>query len=233
MVSELLDSHEQHRSPIPVSSSPPMAQTDSPSSTSSQPAMITNSLTQTTLIAFNSTQLPVKLTPFNFPSWKAQFDALLFGYDLLGFVDGSNPCPPSTINTDGTETPNPKFVTWQRQDKLLFHGILSSLSDKVIPVINSAKTSAEAWSRLTKNYANASSSHIMGLTGYLILEPHIMLPQTSPTSQLINHMKDLMTLSSVTVLVFPSPIRATLLLSPYLDPFHYSMSYAYLQSNRI
>ncbi|GAB2211664.1 hypothetical protein Drorol1_Dr00024990 [Drosera rotundifolia] len=142
------------------------------SSTSTTPTTITNtsnlnSPTQSNLVAFNSTQLPIKLTPTNFPSWKAQFDALLFRYDLLGFVDGKTPCPPKTINDGETSVPNSAWTFWQRQDKLLFHALMSSLSEKVVPIISSATSSADAWDRLTKSYANASSSRIMGLTGQL------------------------------------------------------------------
>lgn len=84
---------------------------------------------QSNLIVLNSTQLPVKLTPENYPSWKAQFDSLLFGYDLLGYIDGSKPCPPAELTSDGKQIPNPECILWQRQDKLIFYGILSSLSD--------------------------------------------------------------------------------------------------------
>ncbi|GAB2296184.1 hypothetical protein Dimus_038408 [Dionaea muscipula] len=44
---------------------------------------------------------------------------------------------------------------------------MSSLSEKVVPIISSATSPADAWDRLTKSYANASSSRIMGLTGQL------------------------------------------------------------------
>ncbi|KAL5737830.1 hypothetical protein ACOSP7_030591 [Xanthoceras sorbifolium] len=56
-----------------------------------------------------------------------------------------------------------------RQDKLLLLGIICSLNPKVVSVIRSCKTSAEAWNRLAKNYANPSSSRIMGLAEQLTL----------------------------------------------------------------
>ncbi|KAK9266874.1 hypothetical protein L1049_027133 [Liquidambar formosana] len=47
------------------------------------------------LISINAAaQLPLKLTSMNYPSWRAQFNALLFGYDLMGYMDGSQSCPP-------------------------------------------------------------------------------------------------------------------------------------------
>ncbi|KAF2322644.1 hypothetical protein GH714_026506 [Hevea brasiliensis] len=42
------------------------------------------------LISINAaTQIPLKLTATNYPSWRAQFYALLIVYDLLGYVDVS------------------------------------------------------------------------------------------------------------------------------------------------
>lgn len=128
------------------------------------------SLNPNNLIAINvANQLPLKLTPSNYYSWKSQFDALLYGYDLVGYIDGTNPCPPSHIENDGNKVSNPEYILWTRQDKLLLLGIIGSLSHKVVPVVRSCKTSAEAWTRLAKNYANPSSSRTMGLTEQLTL----------------------------------------------------------------
>ncbi|KAI5337260.1 hypothetical protein L3X38_016529 [Prunus dulcis] len=56
----------------------------------------TNSNTLSSLITINAAaQLPVKLTPTNYPSWHAQFNALLIDYDLMGYVDASSTCPPA------------------------------------------------------------------------------------------------------------------------------------------
>ena len=59
------------------------------------------------LIAFNiSAQINEKLTPSTFPHWRAQFEALLIGYNLLDYVTGDNPPPPpsdsSTANPQKT-----------------------------------------------------------------------------------------------------------------------------------
>ncbi|KAK3204850.1 hypothetical protein Dsin_018896 [Dipteronia sinensis] len=45
-------------------------------------------------------------------------------------------------------------------------------SDKVIPFVSCSKTSAEAWDRLAKSYANATSSRFIGLTGELTVVTH-------------------------------------------------------------
>ncbi|XP_060671321.1 uncharacterized protein LOC132803098 [Ziziphus jujuba] len=93
------------------------------------------SLDQPALISFNASQLPIKLTSNNHFSWKAHIDAFLFGAT--------------------------KLVSWM--DKLLLHGIISSLSDSIAPFVVSATTSREVWQCLTKLFANASASHILGL----------------------------------------------------------------------
>ncbi|XP_020089007.1 uncharacterized protein LOC109710684 [Ananas comosus] len=137
----------------PANNSPPhIASTSSPQNTS------------TDLISINATaQLPLKLTHLNYPSWRAQFNALLFGYDLMGFVDGSKSCPPSTIMNDGKPTPNPDFALWVRQDQLLLHAIIASTSENIMSFIASAKTSREAWQKLAHLYANKSRSRVMSL----------------------------------------------------------------------
>ncbi|KAL6311733.1 hypothetical protein AAG906_020728 [Vitis piasezkii] len=116
------------------------------------------------IISINATaQLPIKLNNNNFPSWKAQFDAL-YGYDLMGFLDGNKTCPSKEIIAeDGTTVSNPDFVIWTRQDKLLLHAILASLSEGVVPLIAAATSSRDAWVKLHKLYANKSRSRVMNL----------------------------------------------------------------------
>ena len=95
------------------------------------------------LISINAaSQLPLKLTSTNYYSWKVQFDALLYGFDLLGYIDGSNPCP-EPFKGDGTNaTPNLDYAFWTRQDKLLFLAIIASLSPTIVPVVRTCTTSA-------------------------------------------------------------------------------------------
>lgn len=123
---------------------------------------------KTTLIAINSNQLLDKLTPSNYPTWKASkltcfFLAIIF----LVSLKERNPALLKTKSVGGTKVLNPEALLWKYQDQLLRHGILISLSDRVRPMVSSSKTSAEAWSWLNKLYANASSSHTVGLTDQL------------------------------------------------------------------
>lgn len=87
-----------------------------------------SSNTKDTLISINGSSLPIKLTPTNYSSWRAQFNALLLGYDLVGYIDGTLSCPLPTLMKK--EEPNPTYHLWQHQDKLLLHGIMASVSNQ-------------------------------------------------------------------------------------------------------
>ncbi|RVW58310.1 hypothetical protein CK203_114672 [Vitis vinifera] len=91
MVSEQPFSNESIPPISPMSSSP------------EQPQIHLNihpiSSTETTLVALNITaQINEKLTPSTFPQWRAQFEALLIGYDLLDYVTGISQCPLRVIS---------------------------------------------------------------------------------------------------------------------------------------
>ncbi|KAJ6884938.1 hypothetical protein NC652_031820 [Populus alba x Populus x berolinensis] len=112
------------------------------------------------LIAINAAaQLPLKLTPINYLTWRAQFNARLIGYDLLRYVDGSCQEPPKLLH----DAPNPAYVFWVRQDQLLLHSIIASVSEQIMPLIASATTSRMAWEKLKTLYANRSRSRVMSL----------------------------------------------------------------------
>lgn len=103
------------------------------------------------LITINAAaQLPLKLTQHN---WKAQFNALFFGLDLLGYLDSSFPCPPSTLIHEGKTTLNPDHLPWRRQDQLILRTILASMSEAVIRLVSSATSTHEALTRLSRLYA--------------------------------------------------------------------------------
>ncbi|KAF5443117.1 hypothetical protein F2P56_035705 [Juglans regia] len=114
--------------------------------------------TETPLVALNITaQINEKLTPSTFSQWRAQFEALLIGYDLLDYVNGLSVCPSS----DGTPSFALKITHWVRQDKLILSAILASTSNTITPLIATAKTSHEAWKKLNHMYASRSRMRAM------------------------------------------------------------------------
>ncbi|RVW17904.1 Retrovirus-related Pol polyprotein from transposon RE1 [Vitis vinifera] len=109
----------------------------------------------------------IKLTPTNYLSWKTQMEAILIGYDLQKFIDGSHPAPPTTITTNNVVSTNPTYQTWLRQDKLLFGALVGTLSSTLVPLITQSKTSYEAWQILANTYARPSRGHIKQLKDHL------------------------------------------------------------------
>ncbi|XP_012846003.1 PREDICTED: uncharacterized protein LOC105966006 [Erythranthe guttata] len=131
---------------------------------SSSSTTFCTSMASSSLVTINAAaQLPLKLTSLNYFSWRAQFHSLFYGLDLLGYLDGSNPCPSTTTPVNGVQTPNPNHVFWRRQDQLILHSNFASLSEDVIPLISSAATSQEARNRLHRLYAKRSTSHVIHL----------------------------------------------------------------------
>lgn len=127
-------------------------------------AMAHDSLVAAGLITINAAaQLPLKLTSKNYTSWRAQFLPLMVGCNLVGYIDGTNKCPPKEILEGTVNVPNPKYQLWVRQDQLILHAIIASVTESVISLISLAKTSEEAWTKLSAAYANRSRSRLMSL----------------------------------------------------------------------
>ena len=118
------------------------------------------------LIALNiTTQINEKLTPSTFPQWRAQFEALLIGYDLLDYVNGISSCP-SLVGIPTTEV---NKTHWVRQDKLILSAILASTYPTIIPLIATSKTIQEAWNKLKMLYVSRSRTRAMQLKEELTL----------------------------------------------------------------
>jgi hypothetical protein len=114
----------------------------------------TIAINETTSVTVLHTQNSIKLTGSNYPAWKVQFNALLIGYDLLKFVDGTTHCPAKTHGD---------YEYWTRQDQLILHAILSSMDQNVITLLGCAQTSKQAWDILNKTYASKTRTRIMQL----------------------------------------------------------------------
>jgi hypothetical protein len=117
-----------------------------------------------------------KLIPSTFPQWRAQFEALLIGYDLIDFVTGIHKCPViDALNFTASKAANSH---WIRQDKLILHAILASTSTTITPLLSAYKTSHEAWTTLTRLYAGKSRTRVMQLKEDLTLSNRGSRPVT-------------------------------------------------------
>ncbi|KAA8543167.1 hypothetical protein F0562_021338 [Nyssa sinensis] len=77
-----------------------------------------------------------------------------------GYIDGSKPCPPSTITQNNTTVTNPAHNTWIRRDQLILNAIVGYPSPTIIPFIARAKTSEKAWLILANTYAKPSQGRV-------------------------------------------------------------------------
>ena len=114
------------------------------------------------LLNVNMTNV-TKLTASNFLMWSRQVHALLDGYDLSGYIDGSSVPPPPTITSDGVPVANPEYTRWKRQDRLIYSSLLGAISIAVQPMLSTTSTSAEISSTLASTYAKPSRAHVKQL----------------------------------------------------------------------
>ena len=144
MVSKLQISNE---SPIQVPAMSSSSDQNPNFNLHTQPPSVENK----SLIALNiTTQINEKLTPTTFPQWRAQFEALLIGYDLLDYVKGTILCPFSA----GTAADELRKTHWVLQDKLILSAILASTSPSITPLIATTQTSHDTWTKLKNLYAS-------------------------------------------------------------------------------
>lgn len=105
----------------------------------------------------------IKLFATNYLVWSRQVHALLDGYELAHYLDESSPAPDATITTADITTPNPYFLLWKRQDKLIFSALLGAISQNIQLLVSMASTSANVWKTLASTYAKPTRGHIKQL----------------------------------------------------------------------
>lgn len=114
------------------------------------------------LLNVNMTNV-TKLTASNFLMWSRQVHALLDGYDLSGYIDGSSVPPPPTITSDGVPVANPEYTRWKRQDRLIYSSLLGAITVSIQPILSTTTTLVQIWSTLSATYAKPSRAHIKQL----------------------------------------------------------------------
>ena len=94
---------------------------------------------------FNFSQhITVKLTNDNYLLWRSQVVPLLRSHYLMGFVDGTYPCPPDRVvrQIDGraVAVPNPEHRAWVMQDQAILSAINTSMTPSVAGLVMFATT---------------------------------------------------------------------------------------------
>ena len=118
-----------------------MSDTNSATRTTIEPSALssgnlaTNSSGQTLVYINSSTQISQKLSKNgNYAAWHSQFTNLLFGYDLIGYIDGTIPCPSKTKTSSCSLDPvdNPDHRFWLRKDRLILHAIQTEEKQTIV-----------------------------------------------------------------------------------------------------
>ncbi|KAM1058752.1 hypothetical protein ACFX2B_023357 [Malus domestica] len=113
----------------------------------------------TSLISTISSSVTVKLDDSNYLTWNFQIELLLEGHGLMGFVDGSHPCPaqfnvpifegsyvPSSDVSSSTESDD--FKVWKMHDRALMQLLTATLSPSAVSCAIGSSSAHDLWQRL-------------------------------------------------------------------------------------
>ncbi|XP_071681644.1 uncharacterized protein [Lolium perenne] len=135
--------------------------------------------------------LTVKLGSDNYLLWRSAILPLLRSHFLMGYVDGTYPCPPERVlvQFEGRPAaiPNPEHRAWVMQDQALLSGINSSLTPAVGGLVMFAATAQEAWVTLRDSFDTHFSAQSVHIRGQL----QKMEKQTSSITTYFNKIKAL------------------------------------------
>lgn len=134
-----------------------MASTDSSSSSTVIPAATTP-----TFVLPNFTQpICARLEGPNYIPWLTRIVPVIRSNELLGFIDGTDVCPPEFLSNESAENIlNPEHSLWVKKDQILLSWLTATLSEKVLSTIFGLHTSKLVWTALANKFASQSQSRI-------------------------------------------------------------------------
>nr|XP_016498969.1 PREDICTED: uncharacterized protein LOC107817626 isoform X2 [Nicotiana tabacum] len=153
-----------------ASSSSSISTTSSPIKTTSSPIKTDQSSlspSSNTAISLSNIKnlIPSVLDYTNYMLWRELFLPVFKGHGVYGFIDGSFPCPPSTIITeDGNSILNPAFRV--QLDSIVLSWIQATIYQEILQVIlrpNHSLTSREAWLEIERLFRDQVSSRTLQL----------------------------------------------------------------------
>ncbi|GJS33973.1 putative RNA-directed DNA polymerase [Tanacetum coccineum] len=106
--------------------------------------------------AHNSRKFAFNLSPINYGYWKTMIEPFLITNNLMGYVDGSIPCPSKTLSvTDGATVPkeNPNYPIWISNDAHVRMLIISTISEASFRHVQGT-TSRDLWLSLKKAHSD-------------------------------------------------------------------------------
>ncbi|KAI0511938.1 hypothetical protein KFK09_012572 [Dendrobium nobile] len=104
------------------------------------------------------------LSAENHPLWRTQVLKIFRANSYEDFLDGSNICPPKTIqDATGRSIPNPDYTEWMRVDQNLAASLYSVISTAILPYVLSVDHCSEIWSTLERRLQSTTRSRIIQL----------------------------------------------------------------------
>jgi hypothetical protein len=108
--------------------------------------------------------ISIKLDGTNYLKWTSQFLPILWSYELLSIIDGSELCPSKhTIIAEDKQILNPALVLWNKKDQLVLSWLIATLNSNVLSIVYGLNTSRQVWTSLAARYASQSKSCITHL----------------------------------------------------------------------
>jgi hypothetical protein len=133
--------------------------------------MASDSSATATFVFPNITPLvSLKLDGPNFISWTTQFLPALRTHELLGIVDGTDPCPSKFILDDEgkpTSVRNPDFLVWQKKDQFIQAWINATLTKRILSTVYGMNIARQVWSYLSNRFSPNSRTQISHLNRQL------------------------------------------------------------------
>ncbi|KAK9936950.1 hypothetical protein M0R45_013769 [Rubus argutus] len=117
-----------------------------------------NELPHCLLSTFNNL-ITVRLDDTNYVSWRFILESMLVGCDLMGYIDGSVPCPPQykiTTEVGITSELTQEYKVWRQHASALMALLAGTLSSDALSFIVGSKTSKEVWFSLEERHGKLS-----------------------------------------------------------------------------
>ncbi|CAN6573668.1 unnamed protein product [Malus baccata var. baccata] len=118
------------------------------------------------LVSSISTSVNVKLDDSNYLNWHFQMKLLLESNGILGFVDGSHPCPARFTSQSG-ELVNDEYLVWMMHGKAPMQLLTTSLSLVAMSCAIGSTSSRDIWIRLQEQFSIFSKTSIFQMKSNL------------------------------------------------------------------
>ncbi|GJZ80105.1 hypothetical protein Tco_0644942 [Tanacetum coccineum] len=132
--------------------------------------------------AHDSRKFAFTLSPTNYGYWKTMIEPFLITNNLMGYVDGSIPCPSKTLSvTDDATIPkeNPNYPIWVSNDAHVRMLIIFTISEASFRHVQGT-TSPDLWLSVEKATARQSPNAFSELHALLIDHDYMLGKTCAP-----------------------------------------------------